>query len=292
MGGNLKIGGVMMMKRAMKVSSAIAVVFLMAVSPALAQKGQKVLKWYNKYYNKDKFNALAGADGILTQKDWTENRTKKEAAAFGNFRWDQAIRFDANGDGALDIEEAAAYKQAEKQALIENKTVLPQLYENQKLLKKHPDIAKKLFNNRKWLKEHPKTATAVYGNSAWLNKHPDVAKAVDANKKWLSQHPTVAKTLYHNREWLNNHPKAAKEAYKNRKFLNDHPEFSKDAYKHRDSLSKHPEATKKAYRAAKDHPHAARKAYHAEKRHPQAAKKAMHHPGKARQRMQRRRRNH
>ena len=220
------------MERTMKVLLAIAVVFLMAIAPAFAQQGKKALEWYNGYYNKDKFNALAGEDGILTQKDWTENRTKKEAAAFGDFRWDKAIKFDANGDGALDIEEAAAYKQAERQALIENKTALPRLYENQKWLKEHPDIAKKLMTNRKWLKEHPQVATAVYGNSAWLNKHPDVAKAVYANKEWLSQHPTVAKTLYSNREWLNNHPKVAKEAYKNRRFLKDHPEFSKDAYKY------------------------------------------------------------
>ncbi len=187
-----------MIEKATKVSLTIAMVYLMAISPAFAQKGKKALAWYNEYYNQDKFNSLAGEDGILTEEDWTKSRTQKEASAFGDFRWDKAINFDADGDGALDIEEAAAYKQAERQALIENKTTLPSLYENQKWLQDHPGITKKLSTNRKWLQDHPKVATAIDENKARLNKHPKAAKKLYSNRKKLNNHPqATTKAIQH-----------------------------------------------------------------------------------------------
>ncbi len=101
----------------------------MAISPAFAQKGKKALDWYNEYYNQDKFNSLAGEDGILTEEDWAENRTQKEAAAFGDFRWDKAINFDAKVAAAID--------------------------KNKARLNNHPQAAKKLYSNRKKLNNHP-----------------------------------------------------------------------------------------------------------------------------------------
>ena len=244
------------MRERAKIVVLATAVFLGGVFPfAFAQNGKEALERYDQYYNKDKFNALAGDDGLITGDDWVNNRTKREAAEFGDFRWDKAIKFDADGDGALDIHEAAAYKQAEKQALINHRKELPALYENQDWLKNHPAIAKKIVSNNEWLEKHPK----------------------------------VASSIYKNREWLNNHPEVAKEAYKDRKFLNNHPELSKDLYKHKEYLNNHPKAVRKTYNKAREHSRAAKKVYNTGKNHPRAAKRAIRHPKKTKRVYQRRR---
>jgi len=241
-----------------KAISLVLILFvIMGLLPfGFAAESRKALEWYGQYYDKGKFNSLAGEDGILTEKDWKKNGTKKGPEEFGNFRRGRAIRFDTDGDGALDIHEAAAYRQAEKQALIKHRKGLPYLYENRDWLKNHPQIARKLVANNKWLEERPK----------------------------------IAESIYKNRKWLNNHPEVAKEVYKNRAFLNNHPEFAKVLYRHRQYLNEHLQRSKKAYQKAREHPYAAKRVYSVAKSHPKRARAAVRHPRRARRILYRHRR--
>ena len=181
-----------------------------AVHQRYQNKGKKAIEKYDDYYDREKFDSLAGNDGIITQEDWQNNRTSKEAKFFGNTRWEQAVKFDANGDGALDLDEAKAYKQAERQKLIDNKGKLKHAYENRKWLENHPKIAKKLANNPKWLKKHPEVAKKLFGNKKWLAAHPKVAQAMHRNKQWVKNHPKIAKKIYNNRKFLAKHPGIAR----------------------------------------------------------------------------------
>ncbi len=281
--------------------------------------GEGIVEKYDEYYDKGKFDTLAGDDGLLTEEDWANNRTQREAQAFGDERWDRAVQFDADGDGALDLDEAKAYKQAEKRKLIEHKGELPYLYKDHQWLEEHPEVAKKLIANRQWLKEHPGVAQEVYGNREWLSQHPGVAKEVFKNREFLENHPDVAKKLYEKREWLNQHPEVAEEAYKHRKFLEEHPGINppgpiggpgaghhfkdrvEDVRDHREDVRDRredrrdrgalppperlsPQDVKKAYQ---EHPGAGKQLYRDAAQHPDAAKKvyraAEKHPGAAKQ---------
>ena len=173
-------------------------------------KGKKALGKYDDYYDREKFDSLAGNDGVITQEDWQNNRTSKEAKFFGDARWDQAVKFDADGDGALDIDEAKAYKQAERQKLIDNKGKVKHAYENRKWLENHPRIAAKLANNPEWLKKHPQVAKKLFGNKKWLAAHPKAAQAMRSNKQWVKNHPKIAKEIYNNKKFLAKHPGIAK----------------------------------------------------------------------------------
>jgi len=92
------------------------------------KKEQKVYEKHQSYYDVDKFNELAGDDGVITEADWVNNRTAREGKFFGDKRWDEALKFDANGDGALDQREAKAFKQAEERAMRTHREGLEQRY--------------------------------------------------------------------------------------------------------------------------------------------------------------------
>lgn len=147
--------------------------FLGLARAAEDTKGEKALAAYDDYYDAEKFDKLAGDDGLITEEDWTANRTNKEGRAFGDRRWDEAAKFDADGDGALDIEEAKAYKQAERRRLIKKRKGLDNLYENKEWLKENPAIARKLARNRTWRERHPKLYKEVgdYYRSKDVREH-------------------------------------------------------------------------------------------------------------------------
>ena len=80
--------------------------------------GKRALAKYNGYYDKGKFDSLAGEDGVMTKDDWEAGRNRAESWACGDRRWEEAVKFDADGDGALSLAEARAYKQAERRRLV------------------------------------------------------------------------------------------------------------------------------------------------------------------------------
>jgi len=79
---------------------------------------KRALAKYNGYYDKGKFESLAGQDGVITRDDWEGGRNRAESWACGDRRWEEAIKFDTDGDGALSLVEARAYKQAERRRLV------------------------------------------------------------------------------------------------------------------------------------------------------------------------------
>jgi len=100
-------------------------------------KGKSALNQYDNYYDKGRFDALAGDDGILTQDEWIAKRNSKEARAFGNMRWEEAMKFDADGDGALSPSEAKQYKMHEMHGMVKHRRRINKWYENHKGARGH-----------------------------------------------------------------------------------------------------------------------------------------------------------
>ena len=198
------------------------------------------LEDYDEFYGKDKFYELAGEDGVISEEDWVKNRSKVEGLFTPQTRWQEALKYDADGDGMLDLNEAKAYKEAEKKYITKHEKAFRHLYENHKWLMKHPEIVEKLAKNRDWLEKHPKVVKKLYENEQWLIKHPHIAKK-----------------LYQNREFLDKHPDIAKRAYKHRKLFKKYPGLTKKAYKHRKLLKKRKRKLKKTYQ----HPKKAKRLY-------------------------------
>ncbi len=262
---------------------------LLALCPQRVRAGnvQSGVDAYNDvYYGVGAFTRLAGDDGILTEEDWINNRSAIEARYGADFRWDRAMAFDEDGDGALNRSEAGNYRDAEAKRLKSEwrKRGDRLTAEDRKWLKNHPIVAETLAGNSHYLETHPKVAKAIYSDRKWLNSHPEVAEKLYGNRKWLDAHPEVAEKLYENRKWLNNHPDVAKAAYNNRHFLNNHPQVRKDLKKHESVLRKHPKRAKKGYQQAKKHPRSTKKGYKAVKYHQNSS-------GKSRRKFKRHARN-
>ncbi len=234
---------------------------------------------YNEtYYGAGAFTRLAGDDGLLTEDDWINNRSAIEAKYGADFRWDRAMAFDEDGDGALSRSEARNYRDAEAKRLKAEwrKRGDRLTAQDKRWLKNHPIVAETLAANSRYLEDHPRVAKAIYSDRKWLNSHPEVAKKLYGNRKWLDSHPEVAKNLYGNRKWLNNHPDVAKAAYNNRQFLNKHPQVRKDLKNHETQLRKHPRAAEKGYRKVKNHPVKSKQIYKASSNHRGSGRKNRH----------------
>jgi hypothetical protein len=268
--------------------------FAVFVVPSYAQDAKKAANAYrNTYYGEGAFTRLAEDDDLLTEEDWINNRSAVEEKYGGDFRWNKAMKFDADGDGALNRDEARAYRDAETQRIRtewrerhpDDQKKYREFLKNHPndvaFLKNHPGVARQILSNKEYLKDHPRVVKSLYSDKKWLSNHPDVAGEIFKQRKFLNNHPEFTKELYKNREWLNEHPSVAKEAYKNREFLNQHPEFRQDLKRHNEYLRNHPRATKRAYQKAKQRPEAAKKIYRTGKNHPRAGKWAAKHPKKA-----------
>lgn len=225
-------------------------------------ENQKMIKKYDAYYDKDKFERLAGDDGTISQKDWEDNRVGKEDFG-GDARWDNAIKnYDANGDGVLDLQEAKAAKQGQLQEAIEHK------------------------DDVNWLKNHPHAAKTLAGHEEFLRDHPAVAQRLAEDKEWMAKHPETAGALYRNREFLKDHPQFTNES---EKFFTNHPEMRERAadrprafQKGVNAAERHPGEAGKVYGDLKDHPRAGQKVGKYADKHPEAATKA-YKAGKARE---------
>ncbi|MBM4049547.1 MAG: hypothetical protein FJ279_31010, partial [Planctomycetes bacterium] len=58
---------------------------------APTKKEKKAYEKHQSYYDVDKFNELAGDDGVITEEDWVNNRSAREGKFFGDKRWDEAL---------------------------------------------------------------------------------------------------------------------------------------------------------------------------------------------------------
>lgn len=252
------------MKRMIKMQIITGLAVALCPLQATAGNVQTGVDAYNEtYYGAGAFTRLAGDDGILTEEDWINNRSAIEARYGADFRWDRAMAFDEDGDGALSRSEAKNYRDVEAKRLKSEwrKRGDRLTAEDKKWLRNHPIVAETLAANSRYLETHPRVAKAIYSDRKWLNSHPEVAKKLYGNRRWLDNHPEVAKNLYENRKWLNNHPGVAKAAYHNRQVLNKHPQLRRDLKTHEAQLRKHPRAAKKGYKAAGNHPAKAKKVY-------------------------------
>jgi len=235
------------MKRMIKMQIITGLAVALCPLQATAGNVQTGVDAYNEtYYGAGAFTRLAGDDGILTEEDWINNRSAIEARYGADFRWDRAMAFDEDGDGALSRSEAKNYRDVEAKRLKSE-------------WRKRGD--RLTAEDKKWLRNHPIVAETLAANSRYLETHPRVAKAIYSDRKWLNSHPEVAKKLYGNRRWLDNHPGVAKAAYHNRQVLNKHPQLRRDLKTHEAQLRKHPRAAKKGYKAAGNHPAKAKKVY-------------------------------
>ena len=202
-------------------------------------ENQKMMNKYNVYYDKDKFERLAGDDGMITQEDWENNRNRKEEFG-GDARWDDAIKkYDADGDGALNLQESKAAKQGQLQTAIEH------------------------GGDVNWLKDHPHAAKTLAGHEEFLRDHPAVAQRLAEDKEWMAKNPEAAGTLYRNRQFLRDHPQFTNES---EKFFSNHPEM-------RERAADRPRAFQKGVNAAERHPGEAGKVYQDLKDHPKAGQK-------------------
>ncbi len=244
----------------------VGLFFFFSTLYASAENRQDGVERYNTtYYGSNAFFRLAGDDGIMTEADWINNRSAIETKYGADFRWDKAMAFDADGDGALSVAEARQYRDTEVTRLTSEwkKRGDRLTAEDKKWLKNHPAVAEKLAANSRYLEKHPKVAKAMYSDRKWLNSHPGVAEKMYGNRTWLNKHPEVANNLYENKKWLKNHPDVSQAAYKNKKLLNTHPQLSKDLKNHQTQLRKHPQKAKSGYKTAKGHPESSKKAYKA-----------------------------
>ncbi len=244
----------------------IGLFFIFSTLYASAETRKGGIEQYNDtYFGSNAFSRLAGDDGIMTEADWTNNRSAIETKYGADFRWDKAMAFDADGDGALSVVEAREYRNAEVTRLtLEWKKRGSRLTaEDKKWLKNHPVVAENLAANSRYLENHPKVAKAIYSDRKWLNSHPGVAEKMYGNRIWLNKHPEAAKNLYENKEWLKNHPVVSRAAYSNKKLLNTHPQLGKDLKNYQSQLNKHPQKATNSYKTAKGHPESSKKAYKA-----------------------------
>ena len=208
------------MKKKFAMQIIAGLVLSLSIQQAGAQDIQDGVDAYKRtYYGPSAFSRLAGDDGVMTEADWINNRSAIETKYGADFRWEKAMAFDADGNGALSVSEAKAYRDAEAKRLRSEWRAKG---------------GKLTAEDKKWLNNHPEFAQELYSDRKWLNNHPDVAKTAYYNKELLNKHPQLRKDLKNHESHLRNHPKAPAKAYRVAK--------------------KHPDKARKTYGAAKRHP--------------------------------------